>query len=111
MANVEIVLLGLLVSVAGLVLLSGYLKVPYPVALVLGGLALGFVPGLPSVELAPELVLLLFLPPLLYSAAFFSSLRDLRQNLGPISLLAIGLVIVTTVGVAAVGHFAIGLPW
>jgi CPA1 family monovalent cation:H+ antiporter len=111
MEHAEVVLFGLLVAVAGLVLLAGFLKVPYPVMLVLGGLGLGLVPGIPRVELAPELVLLLFLPPLLYSAAFFSSLRDLRDNLRPISLLAVGLVLATTASVAAVAHWVVGMPW
>ena len=85
---------------------------PYPILLVLGGLALGAVPGIPDVELEPDLVLVLFLPPLLYSAAFFSSLRDLRANLRPISMLAIGLVVVTMCVVAVVAHALIdGLPW
>jgi monovalent cation/hydrogen antiporter len=111
MEHAEVVLFGLLVAVASLVLLAGRLKVPYPVMLVIGGLALGFVPGLPRIELDPELVLLLFLPPLLYSAAFFSSLRDLRDNLRPISLLAIGLVLATTLSVAAVAHLVVGMSW
>ena len=59
---------------------------------------------MPEVELDPELVLLIFLPPLLYSAAFFSNLRELRANARPIGLLAIGLVIATTVVVAVVAH-------
>jgi len=105
------VLLVLLLAVAGLAALASVLRVPYPIPLVLGGLAIGLIPGVPDVRLAPELVLLLFLPPLLYAAAFFSSLRELRANVGPISLLSIGLVILTTAGVAAVAHFAIGLPW
>ena len=65
--------------------------------MVLGGLVLSFTPGLPDFDLPPELVLIAFLPPLLYSAAFFTSLRDLRANWQPIGLLAIGLVGVTTV--------------
>ena len=60
--------------------------------MVLGGLALGFIPGMPELELEPDLVLLIFLPPLLYSVAFFSSLRDLRANIRPIGLLSVGLV-------------------
>ena len=63
---------------------------PYPVFLVLGGLAIGFVPGLPEVEIAPEVIFLVFLPPLLSAAAFFSSPLDLRAHLRPILLLAIG---------------------
>ncbi len=105
------VILILLVAVAGLAAIARVLRVPYPIPLVVGGLVLGFVPGVPDVRLDPELVLLLFLPLLLYAAAFFSSLRDLRENLGPISLLSIGLVIVTTAGVAAVAHFGLGLSW
>jgi monovalent cation/hydrogen antiporter len=105
------VILVLLLAIAALAALARALRLPYPITLVLGGLAIGLVPGMPRVELDPDLVLLLFLPPLLYAAAFFSSLRDLRTNLGPISLLSIGLVIITTAGVAAVGHYLLGMPW
>src|SRR5581483_7816299 len=80
---------------------------PVPVLLVGGGLLMGFVPGLPHVQLAPDIVLVAILPPLLYSAAFFTGLRDLRANLRPISLLAFGLVTATTCGVALVAHLAI----
>ncbi len=79
--------------------------------MVLGGLVLSFAPGLPDFELPPDLVLVAFLPPLLYSAAFFTSLRDLRTNVKPIGLLAIGLVAATTVSVAAVAHWTVDLPW
>jgi monovalent cation/hydrogen antiporter len=106
------VLLGLMVAVVAITVIARAIDVPYPILLVLGGLALGSVPGIPNVELDPDLVLVLFLPPLLYSAAFFSSLRDLRANLRPISMLAIGLVAVTMVAVAVVAHAVIdGLPW
>jgi hypothetical protein len=74
-------------------------------------LALGFVPGMPDVELEPDLVLVIFLPPLLYSAAFFSDLGSLRADLRPVSMLAIGLVLVTMCAVAVVGHEVIGLTW
>src|SRR5712692_9685143 len=88
------------------------LRVPYPILLVLGGLALGFVPGIPHVALRPDVVLVAILPPLLYSSAFFTSLRDLRRNIRPLSLLAVGLVFTTTVAVAAGCHAAIsGLSW
>ena len=108
----ELQLLGLLLAVGVLLSLAPTLRIPYPILLVLGGLALGFVPGLPDLTLAPELVLVAILPPLLYYAAFSTSLRDLRANTRPIALLSIGLVIVTTVAVAVVGHYAIeGLPW
>src|SRR5689334_11075843 len=105
-------LFGLLVAVAALAAVAGKIGVPYPIVLVLGGLALGFIPGLPKVELSPDLVFLLFLPPLIYSSAVFSSLRDLRENVRPIAFLAIGLVLATTAIVAVVAHAAIpGVLW
>jgi monovalent cation/hydrogen antiporter len=108
----DIVLLVLLVAVATLLVLAPSLRIPYPILLVLGGLALGFVPGIPQITLPPDLVLIAILPPLLYSAAFYTSLRDLRQNVIPISVLAIGLVAATTVGVAVAAHEMIdGLGW
>jgi monovalent cation/hydrogen antiporter len=101
--------------VAALATLANRVGVPYPILLVLGGLVLGFVqefvPALPRVELDPEVVFLLFLPPLLYVSALFTSWRDFRANLRPISLLAVGLVLMTTCAVAAVAHWAVGLPW
>jgi CPA1 family monovalent cation:H+ antiporter len=102
----------LLVGVTALLVLASVVRIPYPILLVLGGLALAFVPGMPEFELPPELVLVAFLPPLLYSAAFFTSVRDLRANVRPIGLLSIGLVGTTTLGVAVVAHWAIDdLPW
>jgi monovalent cation/hydrogen antiporter len=109
--HVELVVFGLLLGVAALAVLARILSVPYPITLVLGGSVIGFIPGVPSVELDPDLVLLIFLPPLLYGAAFFTSLRDLRQNARPIALLAIPLVGVTMVAVAVVAHEVIGLGW
>jgi len=105
-------LLGLLTGVGALLFLAPRARVPYPILMVLGGLVLSFVPGLPEFDLPPELVLVAFLPPLLYSAAFFTSLRDLRANIYPISLLSLGLVAATTVGVAVVAHTVVDeLPW
>jgi monovalent cation/hydrogen antiporter len=105
-------LFGLLTAVGLFLFLAPLTRIPYPIMLVLGGLALSQVPGLPDFELPPELVLVGFLPPLLYSAAFFTSLRDLRANVAPIGLLAIGLVGVTTLVVGVVAHWAIdGMPW
>ncbi|HEX5451053.1 MAG TPA: Na+/H+ antiporter [Candidatus Limnocylindrales bacterium] len=98
------VVLGLLLVVTILFEVAGRVGVPYPTLLVLGGLAIAFVPGLPHLKLEPDLVLFVFLPPLLFRAAFETSLRDLRANIGPVSRLAIGLVIFTTVVVAAVAH-------
>ena len=111
MHNIEIVL-GLLLAVAVLSIAAQRLAIPYPILLVLGGLVLSFVPGLPNIELNPELVFLLFLPPLLTSAAWNTSWRDFRFNLRPILLLATGLVLVTTSAVAAVAHLTIdGFMW
>ena len=109
--HVELIIFGLLLGVAGLAVLARVLGVPYPITLVVGGSVIGFIPGVPSVELEPDLVLLIFLPPLLYGAAFFTSLRDLRRNARPIALLAIPLVGVTMVAVAVVAHEVIGLGW
>lgn len=98
--------------VAGLVLIARKFSLPYPVVLVLAGLALSFVPRLPEVKLDPEIVFFFFLPPLLYPAALFTSWRDFRRNLRPILLLAIGLVLVTTTTIAWVAHmFVPSLPW
>jgi monovalent cation/hydrogen antiporter len=110
-AHEEIQLLGLLVALGALLALAPALRLPVPVLLVAGGVALGFVPGLPQLVLPPDIVLVALLPPLLYSAAFFTSLRDLRSNLRPISLLAVGLVGTTMTGVAAVAHGWLGLAW
>jgi Na+/H+ antiporter len=99
---------------AGLLLLvaSQFIRVPYPILLVLGGLAIAFIPGMPTVQLAPNLVLVAVLPPLLYGAAYFTSLRELRANIRPILLLAIGLVLITMVAVAVAVHAVIpGLGW
>jgi CPA1 family monovalent cation:H+ antiporter len=111
-AHDSLVLLALLVAGAGLLVLAPILRIPYPILLVLGGLGIGFVPGAPHLTLRPEIVLVGFLPPLLYSGAFFTSLRDLRTNARAISLLSVGLVLATMLTVAAVCHtFIGGLSW
>jgi Na+/H+ antiporter len=110
--EIEPLLLALMVAVAGLSVLARLVRVPYPILLVIGGLVLGFVPGMPKVELPPELVLVVFLPPLLYWAGFFSSPRDLRADARAISLSAVGLVLATTVAVAVVAHAVVeGMSW
>lgn len=102
----------LLMLVAALVIVANRFSIPFPVLLVLGGLALSFVPFLPPIRLNPEVVFFLFLPPLLYPAALFTSWRDFRRNLRPILFLAIGLVLLTMTVVAWVAHsFVAGLPW
>jgi monovalent cation/hydrogen antiporter len=108
--EIEAILI-LLAAVAALATLADRIKVPYPILLVLGGLVLGFVEFPPRGELDPDVVFLLFLPPLLYVSAIFTSWRDFRANLRAISLLAVGLVLMTTCVVAAVAHWAVGLPW
>ncbi len=111
MEDFEIVLAALFVSVAGLNAIARWLSVPYPILLVLGGLALGLVPGITEIELEPDLVLVVFLPPLLYAAAFFSDLRALRDDARSITLAAIGLVLLTMGAVAVVAHEVIGMSW
>jgi monovalent cation/hydrogen antiporter len=102
--EMQVVVLGLLALIAGLALLGRKLPVPYPILLVAGGVLLSLLPGLPVIRLSPELVFLIFLPPLLYPAALFTPWRDLRANLRPILLLAIGLVLFTTIAVGLVAH-------
>src|SRR4029450_2664313 len=101
-------LLVLMVAMGGLSVLAGVVRVPYPIVLVLGGLVLGFVPGVPPALLQPDLVLVLFLPPLLYQAAFFSSPRDLRADARAITLLAVGLVLATMSAGAPAPHPVVG---
>jgi Na+/H+ antiporter len=104
-------LIFLVVAAALLSQLALVLRVPYPVFLVLGGVAIGFVPGLPTLTIPPEIIFLVFLPPLLHASAYSSSPLDLRAQLRPILLLALGLVLVTAAAIACVAHFVIGFPW
>jgi len=111
-SNILILVLGLLVAVVALAIIAPRLHIPYTILLVLGGLLLGFVPGLPRFTLDPDVVFLLLLPPLLSSSAWQTSWRDFHANLRPISLLALGLVLLTTIVVAVVAHVLIpDLPW
>ncbi|MFL9825837.1 Na+/H+ antiporter [Rhodoplanes sp. SY1] len=103
-----LLLLAVLVAVA---VLARRLNVAPSIILVIAGVALAFVPGLPVIELAPEFVLLVVLPPLIYLAGVAMSWREFRFNLRSISLLAFGCVVFTTVAVAAGAHYIIGLPW
>lgn len=86
--QLEIVIL-LLAVVLALTTIAQRILVPYPILLVIGGLLLAVIPGVPTVALNPDLVFLVFLPPILWAAAYFTSLRDFRDNLRPISLLAL----------------------
>lgn len=106
----EIVLL-LLAFCVGLGMLARYCRMPYPILLVVGGLILSVQPWAPRFELNPDIVLLLFLPPLLYAGAFNTSWKAFRSNIRAISLLAVGLVLFTTTVVAIVAHEFVGLPW
>lgn len=88
------------------------LPIPSPILQVIAGLGLGFIPGVRVPELEPDIVFFVFLPPILFAAAFFTSVREFKQNLRSISLLAVGLVFVTTAVVALAAHALLpGLPW
>jgi monovalent cation/hydrogen antiporter len=101
----------LLTVLAGTALLARRINVAPAILLLLAGIALAFAPGIPSLELPPELVLLVVLPPLIYSASVAMSWREFKSNLRPIILLAVGCVIFTACAVAAATHYLIGLPW
>ena len=109
---VELVLVTLVVFVALLAALAAKMKIPYPIMLVLGGLALSFVPIFPNISLRPDFVFLVILPPLLFAAALQTSWREFRFNLVSISMLAFGLVAFTVAGVAVAAHFFLpGFDW
>ena len=111
MREIELVLL-LLALVTALTLIARRLTVPYPIVMVLGGLVLSQVPGLPDFQLPPDLVFFVFLPPLLFAGGYFTSIREFKANLRAIILLAFGLVIFTAAVVAAVAHmFVPALGW
>ncbi len=111
MREIELVLL-LLVLVTALTVVARRLTVPYPIVMVLGGLLLSLIPGLPALELPPEIVFFVFLPPILYAGGYFTSVREFKANLRPIVLLAFGLVVFTTVLVAVVAHALVpSLGW
>ena len=114
MTEIVEIFVGLLIAVAVIALLARKLHIPYPILFLIGGLLIGWLirldPELPKVRLSPDLVFLVFLPPLLFPAAFFTSWRDFRANLRPISLLAIGLVLFTTVVVAFLAYYFFNLP-
>src|SRR4051812_73775 len=110
--SIEIVLLLLLLFVAGFTALARKLQTPYPIVLVVAGLLLSLAPGIPRITLSPDLVFLVVLPPLLYSAAWLTSWRDFLHNMVSISFLAFGLVGFTVLGVAGTAHLAFpGFDW
>jgi monovalent cation/hydrogen antiporter len=109
---VETIFLLLLFFVVLFGIFARKLSVPYPIVMVLGGLALSFVPGIPSITLNPDLIFLIFLPPLLYSSAWSTSVRDFHKNLLQISLLAFGLVGFTVLGVSLLAPYVFpGFDW
>jgi CPA1 family monovalent cation:H+ antiporter len=110
LSTIQILVL-LLVVIAAVAFVAARLKVPSAILLVLTGVVLALVPGLPTVTLAPQFVLLLVLPPVIYASAVAMSWREFRFSLRPISLLAVGCVLFTTIAVAAVTHWFLGLPW
>jgi monovalent cation/hydrogen antiporter len=105
------ILVLLLVVNAAIALAAKRLDIPPAILFVLAGLVLALVPGLPTVRLAPEFVLLIVLPPIVYSSAVAMSWREFRFNLRPISLLAVGCVLFTTIATAAVTHWLLGFSW
>jgi CPA1 family monovalent cation:H+ antiporter len=109
-STIQILVL-LLSVVAAVAIVANRLRIPPSILLVVTGVLLALVPGLPPVELAPEVVLLLVLPPIIYTSAFQMSWREFRFNLRPIGLLSIGGVAFTTVVVAAAAHWLMDLPW
>src|ERR1700754_3918475 len=111
MNNITIVII-LLTVVTALSELAERIKIPGPILLVLVGIGIGLAPGLPNVTLDSDLVFLIFLPPVLYAAAWTTSWPDFKENLRPISLLAIGCVLFTTTMVAVIAHaFIPGFGW
>src|SRR5271167_2822670 len=105
------ILVLLLIVIAAVAVVAARLTIPPAILLVLTGVILALIPGLPTVKLAPGFVLLFVLPPIIYSSAVAMSWREFRFNLRPISLLAVGCVLFTTIVTAAVAHFLLGLSW
>lgn len=104
-------LIALLVAIAGLARLAGATSIPAPILLVLGGCVIAAIPGLPTLELDPEIVFVVFLPPLLFHAAFLTSPRELKREWQAVGALAIGLVLATLTATAVTAHAIAGLDW
>ena len=105
-------LIAVLFAAAVLVRLADLISIPYPIVLVVGGVAIGFVPGLPAIKLEPEAIFLIFLPPLLQSAGFNASPQELRAATAQLVSLTFALVLVTMAVVAVVAHAVIdGMSW
>ncbi len=108
--NIQILVL-LLIAIAAVAVVAARINIPSSILLVIAGVGLALLPGLPAVRISPDVVLLLVLPPVIYSSAVAMSWREFRFNLRPITLLAVGCVVFTTVAVAAAGHWLLGLSW
>ncbi len=111
MTSIIETLVSLLLVITVVAVVASRMKAPPAIVLVVVGIGLAFAPGLPRLVLAPEIVLLLVLPPVIYTAAVAMSWREFRTNIRPISLLAVGCVVFTTVVIAAAVHWLLGLPW
>lgn len=111
MENYSIVIFIMAIMI-GLSAIADKIKLPYPILLIVAGVAVGFIPNLPNIELNPEIVFLIFLPPLLYDAAFNISYEEFKVNINTISTLAITLVFITATGIAVTAHYLIdGMTW
>jgi monovalent cation/hydrogen antiporter len=110
--HIELIALALLLATAMLTTVARRFQTPYPIVLVIGGLALSLLPRLPHISLSPQLVFVVFLPPLVFSGAFNTSWRDFRSNLLSISMLAFGLVAFTVAGIAILSDWLLpGFDW
>ncbi|MDQ0781753.1 Na+/H+ antiporter [Chryseobacterium sp. W4I1] len=106
---VILVIMALMIGISGL---AGKIKIPVPMLLLIAGILIGFVPAMPEIEINPEIIMLLFLPPLLYDAAFNISFQQFKTNINTIGTLAIGLVFLTTAGIAVIAYYVIpGMTW
>lgn len=106
---VILIIMALMIGISGL---AGKIKIPVPMLLLIAGIMIGFVPAMPEVEINPEIIMLLFLPPLLYDAAFNISFQQFKTNINTIGTLAIGLVFLTTAGIAVISYYLIpGMTW
>lgn len=106
------IIIFILAIMIGLSAIADKIKLPYPIILIIAGIAVGFIPSLPVIDINPEIIFLIFLPPLLYDAAFNISFKEFKTNINTISTLAISLVFITTLGIAVVAHYIIpGMSW
>jgi CPA1 family monovalent cation:H+ antiporter len=106
------VVLFILAMMIGLSALADRIKLPYPILLIVAGIAIGFAPSVPKIEINPEIIFLIFLPPLLYDAAFNIPYKDFKTHINTIGTLAITLVFLTTAGIAVVAYYLVpGMTW